>query len=52
MLISSDLDSLSKSQLGAITKLLYYVESQILQLNKQINEQWSDFQDKCKSKAK
>lgn len=45
-------DALSTHQLSSISKMLYYVESQITQLGKQIDANWSEFQDRCKEKIK
>lgn len=42
------LDPASQQHLEDITHLLYYIESQLVQANNTLDEQWENFQDSCK----
>lgn len=42
------LDPACQHHLEEITGLLYYVESQLAQANRALDEQWDNFQDSCK----
>lgn len=46
------LDPASVRQLADIKHILYYIESQLLQANGVLDEQWHNFQDSCKKTLK
>lgn len=46
------LDPASVKQLADIKHLLYYIESQLHQVNGALDEQWNNFQDSCKKTIK
>ncbi|XP_060517249.1 nuclear pore complex protein Nup214 [Cylas formicarius] len=45
---SRPLDSLSQKRKNDIKQLIYYIESQLSQANKALDEQWNNFQDYAK----
>ncbi|XP_031345632.1 nuclear pore complex protein Nup214-like isoform X2 [Photinus pyralis] len=46
------LDPVSQRRLSNIQYLTYYLESQLIQANRVLDEQWENFQDSCKKTCK
>ncbi|KAK5646454.1 hypothetical protein RI129_004918 [Pyrocoelia pectoralis] len=46
------LDPVSQRRLSNIQYLTYYLESQLIQANRALDEQWENFQDSCKKTSK
>lgn len=46
------MDPVSVHYWNSIRHLTFYVESQLEQLNRTLDQDWSTFQDACKTKAK
>lgn len=49
---SQPLDSATEKRYNDIKKIIYYIESQLLQVSKALDEQWDKFQDYVKKTYK